>query len=175
MVRLMAESATALKDSLVRRIKENNTSVINASIIAAEYHVDIFASCMFGIDAKSIGNLNSIFSKMLPCLFGRNHLKITFNNLLLWFPPNWRHHLCTRILDETATSFFRSQLENVIKFRKENNIEGTDILQYFIRLMETPKSSEGTNKLVPIFMIERFLILIPVFTEESFKFCNWNW
>lgn len=147
MVRLMAESATALKTSLARRMKESN--VLNVNIIATEYQTDVFASCMFGIKAKTIiGNPESTFLQMIQCIFGRNYLRLKFNNLLNWLQPKWRHYVSTNILDETSVSFFRQKLEEVIKLRKENCIQGTDVLQYFMNLMELTKESNGKYNLI---------------------------
>lgn len=112
--------------------------------ILAKYSTDIIASCAFGIECNCLKNPDAEFRK-----WGRRIFEPTFDailrGLLYIIMPSVAMFLRISNTPNDITTFFRTLVQETVKFREKHSINRNDFLQLLIRLKNNESLEFGTS------------------------------
>lgn len=139
---LMNECAQELGD-IINKATENEEA-LEVKEIMSRFTTDVISSCVFGLQANSIKNPDSIFRIM-----GKKVFNTTFRSRFLGFfssfVPGLRRVLKLSFFDKDVKEFFSKMVIDTVKYREENDIHRNDFLNLLITLKHETENSNNTD------------------------------
>lgn len=107
----------------------------DAREICAKYTTDVVALSIFGIDAQSFTKENSEIREMGRKLMAPNSI-LLLKMFAMSTIPALKMIMELRFVTGDVEKFFISLMEQALKYRKDNNVQREDFLDYLIQLRE---------------------------------------
>lgn len=133
MFQTFVDTTVGLLDTLKEISSKNDP--IELKDLFERYTSDVVGSCVFGIECNSLKYPNSEFLATGRAIINSMNFRIAMMYLI---PDKILHFFNVRLSPKFTEHFFRDTVQNTIKYREENNIQRTDVLQ---SLMELKKNS----------------------------------
>ncbi|XP_024943018.1 uncharacterized protein LOC107269765 [Cephus cinctus] len=100
--------------------------------LLGRYSTDVIASIAFGLDSRCLKDPNSDFRKYGKKIFTGQ----TIRTFLFIFTPRLVDRLGIRLSQSDVNEFFIKTFTEMVQYRKDNNIERSDMLNLLIQLMD---------------------------------------
>uniref|UniRef100_A0A1Y1MPH2 Cytochrome P450 n=1 Tax=Photinus pyralis TaxID=7054 RepID=A0A1Y1MPH2_PHOPY len=104
--------------------------------------MDIIGSCAFGLECNSFKSTSSDFHKYGSRFFHEPSLKGSVMHILSLVVPEIFKYINVRVLDAEMTDFFTNLVNDMVKYREENNIIRKDLMHLLLQLKNDGKVCE---------------------------------
>lgn len=101
----------------------------------SRFTTDIITSCAFGIESNTMNNENEELLKQGRSFFD-NQWHIYKNSLVLTIPRHILHRLNFRLMTKEFEKYFLNLFQNVIEYRKKQQVQRGDLADILLRLTE---------------------------------------
>jgi cytochrome P450 family 6 len=128
--------------TILKLLSRENRQKVEVKELFTKYTIDVIGNVVYGIDMNALNNPNSKFYEMGEKI----HAIESYSLWKLLFILSFKRlsgKLRLRIYPSEPTKFFLGIVEATVKYRLENKIERSDILDILLEI----KSGEGNEKL----------------------------
>ncbi|KAK5643818.1 hypothetical protein RI129_007663 [Pyrocoelia pectoralis] len=131
---------------LVRYLEDSRISSggIEAQELCEKYTMDVVGTCVLGLDAKSFDSSTTDYIRFAKQIFSTD-LVTTINFMLLSIAPRIAHLLKIPIIPKSSANYYKTIIDEAIKYRNDNNVIRDDFLKTMIDLQEKLGSDNFTS------------------------------
>lgn len=132
-MKMMFQTFVDTTVDLIGTLKENSlkNDPIELKELFERYTSDVISSCAFGLECNSLKNPNSEFLKIGRVIIKSMNLRLIITYVI---PHKILNFFKIRLTPKITQNFIRDIVQNTMKYREENNIQRTDLLQTLMQL-----------------------------------------
>ncbi|XP_049822544.1 cytochrome P450 6k1-like isoform X2 [Aethina tumida] len=150
-LKLMVPLMKKHSNDMVKYLETATDKTLNIKDVSANYMTDLVASCFFGIDSYSFGEVDSDFRIFCQNMFNLG-LGDSFRLFCYFFIPKFVYWFKFRLFD---TTFLQNVFNSTLKYREEKKFNRNDFVDLLIGIRDTfnEKNSDvnvDTNRLVSL-------------------------